>query len=396
MCIEFFNVLPLIICIFWVLFILLNKYYNRAFSLLVLIYLDIFFILSYFAHYIYSQHSLNCFFYTLSILAALTYYPLLYVYILLLISNPEWKSLLKKSLMAPIGLSILSISVFCFIPYEELDKFMINTIELINLFHTFSVFGKIGIVLFYINIAFFYYEIIFFTYKIIRRLKVFDYDMKKHYLSLKKKMPKFTNILLYLIIVSSLLNTCIFLKLFLSPSNSILFIVISSVLCCLFLFLLGISSLKEFNFLEDVIDEVEVDKINIVINNDNIKKGYSYNSLHLRRDLLELFNTKAVYKNPDLRVSDIAYSLNTNRTYVSDLINNNIGSNFSDFVNEFRVIHAKEMLSNPEYEHLTLSEIAEQSGFSSNNSFYRSFKKFAKTSPNLYRIEKLYSIYHKK
>ena len=92
----------------------------------------------------------------------------------------------------------------------------------------------------------------------------------------------------------------------------------------------------------------------------------------LRDDLLRLFEKEKYYLKKDFRIWDISDNLGTNRTYVSRLINNEFGVNFTTFVNNYRVRYAKELLNNNK--HHSIEEIAEMAGFGSPNSLYRAFE----------------------
>ena len=113
--------------------------------------------------------------------------------------------------------------------------------------------------------------------------------------------------------------------------------------------------------------------------------GDKYDQLYER--MVYLLEKEQIFKNADLRLNDLATKLCTNRTYVSQLINNRANSNFCDYINSYRIIYAKEELTSKESSHLTLGEIALKSGFSSQSSFYRLFMKFEGTTPAKYRAE---------
>ena len=128
---------------------------------------------------------------------------------------------------------------------------------------------------------------------------------------------------------------------------------------------------------ESVIDELN-EQLAVVelkeINDDDDDK--------LRKRIRHLFDTEHIYLNPQLKLSDVASLTNSNRTYVSRFFNNSQGKTFFEFVNEYRVNHAKTLLR-------TTSErievIAEQSGFNSRQSFHRVFGKIAGSTPEQYR-----------
>jgi len=91
----------------------------------------------------------------------------------------------------------------------------------------------------------------------------------------------------------------------------------------------------------------------------------------LKEDLVELFERGKIYLDKDLKIWDVSGQLGTNRTYVSRIINKEFGQNFSNFVNGYRVTHAKSLLSSKK--NYSVEEIADLSGFGSVNSLYRAF-----------------------
>lgn len=104
-----------------------------------------------------------------------------------------------------------------------------------------------------------------------------------------------------------------------------------------------------------------------------------YNLMELREQLDLLMKTKQLFLQNTLRIDDVANVLRTNRTYLSQLIKELFGCNFSDYVNQLRVEYAQKLLAQTQGE--DLNQIAIESGFSSLSSFYRVFKKYVHRSP---------------
>ncbi|MFR9235767.1 MAG: helix-turn-helix domain-containing protein, partial [Eisenbergiella massiliensis] len=74
--------------------------------------------------------------------------------------------------------------------------------------------------------------------------------------------------------------------------------------------------------------------------------------------------------------------VNLSASYLSFVFKENSGLNFVDYVNQFRLRKAKELLENTSY---NISQIAELVGYSSANSFSKVFKKYNGISPAQYR-----------
>lgn len=86
------------------------------------------------------------------------------------------------------------------------------------------------------------------------------------------------------------------------------------------------------------------------------------------------------YLNKDLNIGDVAIKTCTNRTYVSKYINDKYNCSFSAYINKLRIEYAKELLASLP-KSTKLSQIAEESGFASEQTFFRNFKKMVGITP---------------
>lgn len=94
---------------------------------------------------------------------------------------------------------------------------------------------------------------------------------------------------------------------------------------------------------------------------------------------LEKLMQDEVYLQPNLKVRDLAKLLGTNSRYVQQILNEEIGMSFAEYMNRRRVAHAAKLLNdNP---NLDISEVITLSGFSSSSSFYRNFKLYEGHNP---------------
>lgn len=105
----------------------------------------------------------------------------------------------------------------------------------------------------------------------------------------------------------------------------------------------------------------------------------SHYSIDLKDLIVKKMEEDQVYLQPNLKISDLAAMLGTNRNYLYNAINVDMGVTFSEFVNRYRIGHAQRLLmENPE---ANMEEIAIRSGFSSEVTFYRNFKTVTGTTP---------------
>jgi AraC-like DNA-binding protein len=120
--------------------------------------------------------------------------------------------------------------------------------------------------------------------------------------------------------------------------------------------------------------------------NEHIETGIipCHVRVRLKRNLMMLMNEKAIYRNPDLRLSLLAKELNTNRTYLSSLIKADFGNSYAGFINHYRVNEAKKLLVDTE-NNMSINEISEKVGFKSVSSFNIFFKRFTGKTPATFR-----------
>lgn len=99
----------------------------------------------------------------------------------------------------------------------------------------------------------------------------------------------------------------------------------------------------------------------------------------LMASICQLMEEQLVYLNTDLKVADVASVLDVSSRTVSDCIKNDRGLAFAQFVNAYRIEHAKRLLqSEPD---MKVSAVALQSGFANETSFFRSFKAHVGMTP---------------
>lgn len=103
---------------------------------------------------------------------------------------------------------------------------------------------------------------------------------------------------------------------------------------------------------------------------------------NIKSKILKIMREEELFLNPNLRLDNIAEKINESRHLTSRVINTNLGQNFYDFVNNYRIEKAKELLQSEESKTKSLDSIAFDSGFNSYISFYRVFKRFTKKSPS--------------
>ena len=90
--------------------------------------------------------------------------------------------------------------------------------------------------------------------------------------------------------------------------------------------------------------------------------------------IIALVENDKIYLQPDLKLDDLAQMMHTNRTYIYQAVNQQMGISFNEFINRYRIAHAKRLMASDPT--LSMNDVALHSGFASLSSFYRNMKKY--------------------
>lgn len=101
--------------------------------------------------------------------------------------------------------------------------------------------------------------------------------------------------------------------------------------------------------------------------------------------LLHAIETEKLFINSDLRLQDLAQKLDIPTHHLSQIINEKLGQNFFDFLNQYRVEEAKKYLIDPAKQPYTILSIALEVGFNNKASFNTAFKKHTGMTPSHFR-----------
>lgn len=101
------------------------------------------------------------------------------------------------------------------------------------------------------------------------------------------------------------------------------------------------------------------------------------------RKLETLMREQEVYKNPDLKLNDLSKGINVSSHQLSQFLNDNLGKNFTTYINGFRINEACKIITSDH--RLTLESIGYEVGFNSKSTFFAAFKKQTGTTPFNYQ-----------
>lgn len=103
----------------------------------------------------------------------------------------------------------------------------------------------------------------------------------------------------------------------------------------------------------------------------------------LNTDFERLVIEHRAYLEPHITVTEVARRLQSNKTYVSRLVNESYGTSFPNLVNALRIRYAREYLA--EHPDARQSEVAAACGFTSVSFFSRIFKQHTGITPGSLR-----------
>ena len=151
---------------------------------------------------------------------------------------------------------------------------------------------------------------------------------------------------------------------------------IPAVLFSMLLLMIGHVGLNQRFSVQDIEAEVFLEP-------EPIPEGCAYSEL--LEKIRKLMSDEKLYLYPNLKVGDLAMRLNSNRNYIYNAINVEMGISFSDYINNQRIDYASQLLeAHPE---MSINDVIFKSGFTSSSAFYRNFKKFRGITPTAKRTK---------
>lgn len=105
----------------------------------------------------------------------------------------------------------------------------------------------------------------------------------------------------------------------------------------------------------------------------SISKKFLDNQSRLNEMFIDLMENKHLYTEKGLSLDDVAKAMQTNKTYISLLVNNVYKKSFPDYINSKRVEFAKQLLKETKGS-MKMEEIADKSGFQSTSQLARKVK----------------------
>jgi AraC-like DNA-binding protein len=390
-----FTMLPVFVIFFWLILFMLDGRSEQAKR-----FLGVFLavaLVNYIAHWFYFNHNYGVYkiLDSIWVFTSLSVYPLYYYYLRLLTTdvriNYRWGWILLPALI---------LSLFSAIPYLVMTP--VETEQFVQeiLYHNREVQSSysLPVRLQILRIQLFRYifaiEVLLTVFIGLRLINRFNEKVRTYYSNVQDKELRSIRLLLLFLVVTSVISLVSDLigKDFFSEHPYLL--AIPSITHSLALFGISYAGYRQPFTIRELSQEMNAGNDNFKVisseeeksDEDREKKCLSDREFDLlHRKLEQLMQQEKIYLNPELRLNELAVLLGTNRTYASQLIHNRRNLNFCDYVNDYRIQHAKRLLSETTDEPLPIEEVALRSGFASNSTFYRVFTGKEGISPSRYR-----------
>ncbi|MBZ4652658.1 MAG: hypothetical protein JG761_1458 [Proteiniphilum sp.] len=382
-----FTMLPLFVIFFWLMLFMLDGRGERAKR-----FLGVFLavaLVNYIAHWFYFNHNYDVYkiLDSVWVFTSLSVYPLYYYYLRLLTTdvriNYRWGWILLPALI----LSLFSAILYLVMTPAESEQFIQEI-----LYHnqeaqsSYSLPVRLQILRIDLFRYIFAVEVLLTVFFGLRLINRFNEKVQTYYSNVQDKELRSIRLLLLFLVVTSVISLVSDLigKDFFSEHPYLL--AIPSITHSLALFGISYAGYRQPFSIRELIQEMDSgnDNDNVIsIGEEEGQNGSEFDQLD--RKLEQLMQEEKIYLNPELRLNELAALLGTNRTYASQLIHNQRNLNFCDYVNDYRIQHAKKLLSETADEPLPIEEVALRSGFASNSTFYRVFTGKVGISPSRYR-----------
>ena len=103
--------------------------------------------------------------------------------------------------------------------------------------------------------------------------------------------------------------------------------------------------------------------------------------------LESVMKLKSLYLRPKLCLYDLSIETGIPVKYVEQVLSEKLNSTFFEFISKYKISRAKRLLTKIDDDHFSISNVAIESGFNTDESFVALFKKDTNMSPENYRIK---------
>ena len=359
--------LPLITCALFSMLILLEWYNRQLREQHTLFAFMLTATLLYVGHYIYFNRAADLLPLSdiLYVSANLTVYPLYLIYIIRLTS--KWRAVYWLMLL-PGLLAIMATGTGYILMTDEEDRMFVHN----YLYHN-SQTGLTDMALFQAYIRQFcklVFAIEVIATVVIGSMMIRRYDrmVDEFYADTDDKSMRNIQSILYLVLTIAILSFIVNIIGRARFTDHEIILTTTSLMFSALLFAIGYEGLhRHFSIIDMRTNKEQVSNDDSAALKDAVNRS-------MTERIIALVENDKIYLQPDLKLDDVAQMMHTNRTYIYQAVNQQMGISFNEFINRYRIAHAKRLMASDPT--LSMNDVALQSGFASLSSFYRNMKKY--------------------
>lgn len=382
MILDFLTLMPLFVSLLWAVVLITTSQHNKAKFILGIFMFTTF--LLFLSHFIYYNNVRYVYVYfdLIFTFTSLSVFPLYYLYINLLTKHPKIELKYIKLFIPACVILFSSVIVYLMMSPELRNDYIDHYVFDKGSYKNGHPLVKTQLLLTYILQIIYFIQIIYSSILIKKNIEQYNDKINNYYSNVENKEIEWPKLILYSFILIAIVSVIFNFLGRTYFSQSVLLLSIPSLSYTILLFLFGyMGNLQNYSVIDFNIEE-EKDNISMIM--DDQEAEFTSQS-QLISSILNLFETEKIHQKPDLKVTDIASSLFTNRTYVSNAINAHFKCSFNTLVNKYRIEEAKEILSVRQNNNFSLDFIATKVGFNNVHTFIRVFKELGGTTPGRYR-----------
>ena len=359
--------LPLITCALFSMLILLEWYNRQLREQHTLFAFMLTATLLYVGHYIYFNRAADLLPLSdiLYVSANLTVYPLYLIYIIRLTS--KWRAVYWLMLL-PGLLAIMATGTGYIFMTDEEDRMFVHN----YLYHN-SQTGLTDMALFQAYIRQFcklVFAIEVIATVVIGSMMIRRYDrmVDEFYADTDDKSMRNIQSILYLVLTIAILSFIVNIIGRARFTDHEIILTTTSLMFSALLFAIGYQGLhRHFSIIDMRTNKEQVSNDDSAALKDAVNRS-------MTERIIALVENDKIYLQPDLKLDDVAQMMHTNRTYIYQAVNQQMGISFNEFINRYRIAHAKRLMASDPT--LSMNDVALHSGFASLSSFYRNMKKY--------------------
>lgn len=154
------------------------------------------------------------------------------------------------------------------------------------------------------------------------------------------------------------------------------------------IFLAGIFLIAYYSMIQGAVfpeDARESEEIHKFLSEDTKTDSSAPNYNDWKEKLQKYMVSERPYLDNDMNLAKLSDGFGLNMHQLSATINNLIGKNFSNFINEYRIQEAKSILLDAKKTHYTMLQVAYEAGFNSKTVFNTYFKKTLGCTPSKFK-----------